>query len=328
MAIDRPILYVSIDPGCSEPNWKAPFEPFKAEIDRAVQLGWALAFAPDVVQRFAFGADQAEEKIAKDSARAVMRSADAFYFVGEEATKRQRDELEWFRMHARAPIFAKVPGSVFPRASYLEAPETFPWGEAAEKRSIEGWACKSCHRLYGPSEHDERIARWCCAKLIPCGECKTTWVDKFRSICTACSEKISIARHAKRERKPWAEGPVFSERDEKWFDDPGHAVDHATWKIHERTGLESEPNDLELGRELEDMRLLLSEPVFAQPVDVSDSIYENLADECKDNVEDLAARVDPHVKALNEALKTLGPLSYDYTSVAFDVKAWLGAAKP
>lgn len=328
MSLEKPVLYVCLDPEELEGNALSHvFGIYDKVIQQAIDLGWALTFSPDVTARVLFGIKPPPSERVPGLVSSVYATADALLVLGRPGP-RQKAEVSDFRMTMSGgrnrPVFATDPYSIFPPGRRLEAAETFPWGEAAERRSIEGWACKSCHRLYGNGEHDERMARWCCSKTIPCGDCGKTFVEKFRSVCPECSERRAVERHAKRKRRPWTEGPVYSERDEKWFDDLGHALDHAVWCIQERRGEDCEPDDRLIREELEAMRVVLSEPVEGPTIELQDQLADVMADEDHDDrLNDVLDELAGPLDALNRAIKDHGPYSWDYTDVAVDLEASL-----
>ncbi len=73
---------------------------------------------------------------------------------------------------------------------------------ATLKTDVSGWVCKTCNRFYGNNEH---LARWCCAKDLPCptdgcgGRVSKPW-----SHCEECRDKADQRRlkdRAEKERR-------------------------------------------------------------------------------------------------------------------------------
>lgn len=57
--------------------------------------------------------------------------------------------------------------------------------DAAEQRTVTGWACKQCGRFWNQDEH---MARYCCCTEGPCEECGARR-DRHNRLCEDCRKK-------------------------------------------------------------------------------------------------------------------------------------------
>jgi hypothetical protein len=123
------------------------------------------------------------------------------------------------------------------------APEKLDYEHAAEVRTLSGWVCKICGNFWGK---DERMARYCCAKLLPCQTkgCKGE-MEKGWAFCKECREKKDEERYWKRPEKAWdGRVPLVEQDDDRYFFSPEDMDDYME----------------ENGLKLEDMRLVICEP--------------------------------------------------------------------
>lgn len=259
----------------------------------------------------------------------LLGIADATLVVGDKLSDTMSVQLERLTIN-RVPAYAMTPSVQF-NSKKLTPPPFHLWSDAAKWVEIKGWACKKCSRLSGVGDHAERIARWCCAEEAPCSDCgKMT--SKSYSLCHGCSETAAVKRHAKREKKPWNDLMLWSDAGDRWFDDLDAAIDHAASELYGESedqvfyegstndkGIDDrhKPTDAEILEKLEDMRLLLAEPITARPFELIDHVRDDLPSE-DDGDPDLSG-CDAAVDALNKALEELGPLSYNHTNIALDV---------
>lgn len=314
MGLDKPLLYVSFP-------WPEPTPEESAaaleQAARAAALGWAPVSAgwmPNL--------GHADREGRRALVRPLVRACDAFLMVRPKSrrpTRSMEDDLEEFRKGwgHHAPIYSTTPDSPLGSRA-LREPPWHAWGEAAELVTVEGWKCRTCSRWWGA---DERMARMCCVKELPCDSCGAK-VEKWRTLCTGCRDLRDQERHAARKRVPWdGESPVWSDAEDEWFQSMDLAIDRAACRFEEREGRPA--SDEELREELESMRLLASEPVHAREFDPAEWINEDLPDD--DDGRGLSATLEEPAKALNEALQALGPLSYHQGDDAIDVAAALGA---
>lgn len=135
-----------------------------------------------------------------------------------------------------------------------------PFEEAAERRTnIEGWVCKTCRRYYG---EEERVARYCCAKDLPCA-CGGR-ASKGRTRCDSCQHKSTVERYDKLPRVDWdGESHVVGFDNDKFFscaeDIVQYCEDH---QCHPR-----------------DLMLVLCEEIEPRSFCVSDLLEEVLIDD-------------------------------------------------
>ena len=241
--------------------------------------------------------------------------SDAILIVGDKLTDTMSVQLDRYRTN-RLPTYAMDTGVRFPQPMKLAPPPFHLWPDAAKWVSIEGWACKTCSRLYGVGDHAERTARWCCSKEVPCNGCGVM-TDKSYTLCSSCRGKADIACHAKRKRAPWNNLMLWSDAGDRWYDDLDSAIDAAVYSLRDEHP--GEPTPSEIKERLDDMRLLLAEPNLARPFEFMDHVRDDLPTE-DDDYPDLSG-CDAAVEALNKAIEGLGPLSYNHTNVALDVES-------
>lgn len=96
--------------------------------------------------------------------------------------------------------------------------QKLPYEQAAEirKKDFNGWCCKSCDRYYGEEEH---IARYCCAKDLPCNTpgCKGR-AEKPYVCCKECLKKHDRERWLALPEVPWdGETPLCLFDDDHYF---------------------------------------------------------------------------------------------------------------
>lgn len=89
-----------------------------------------------------------------------------------------------------------------------------PYEQAAERQTgIEGWCCKTCHRFWGDDEH---MARWCCAKDLPC-ECGKRIIGSWTK-CQTCRDAADDAKWLARPEAAWdGSFPLAIWDDDKFF---------------------------------------------------------------------------------------------------------------
>lgn len=86
---------------------------------------------------------------------------------------------------------------------------------AAECKTVKGWECKTCGKLYvngtsdvGKTEEAEHIARWCCCDTRPCS-CGGR-IPKGHSACPVCEQKEQTERWLLKPEAPWNGHPLYS----------------------------------------------------------------------------------------------------------------------
>ena len=172
--------------------------------------------------------------------------------------------------------------------------------EAAERRTVEGWVCKTCRRWWADDEH---MARWCCSTDQPC-ECGGRR-SKHYTICDPCREKCEAERWEKRERRPYDGGFLYSETLSRYFDDADDAADYAAGE------------DISY----EDMRLVLCDKQFPHEIDGDDFYVDDLPEDCAldDVAPDLAEAIG-HVNDVVQQMRRDGKqLSWMASKIAVDV---------
>lgn len=113
--------------------------------------------------------------------------------------------------------------------------------EAAQPHKMSGWVGG------GGFYADERTARYAGCTHRKCDACGAV-VRKHYTLCPACREQKDTERYHARERKPWdGKAMLYSDAFDRWYWDLDEAADA-----------------LEEGQTLEDLRLLICEPMFAE----------------------------------------------------------------
>ncbi len=102
-----------------------------------------------------------------------------------------------------------------------EKPKGPPWEQAAEQKTVTGWACKTCGRFCGEGAAGERADRYCHASDAPC---KCGRRRKFyESACQSCRDKYEAKKYAGLEEVEWdGETPLV-----------GFRNDHYIWNVDE-----------------------------------------------------------------------------------------------
>lgn len=147
-----------------------------------------------------------------------------------------------------------------------------PYEDAAEQVTLTGWACKHCHRFYGPHDtHDKHAAQWCCASDKPCGEdgC-TNRAGAHYTVCDACLTKREDAKWFARERRPWdGVQMVYSETTDRYYSSPDEALEEAE----------------DRGEDLDTMRLVLCEPNSGRTFEMAEHLSDDLPSDDPDSVD-------------------------------------------
>lgn len=102
---------------------------------------------------------------------------------------------------------------------------SIPYETNAERRTVEGWCCKTCGRFYGDDSGSERVAKYCCATDRPCERCETGRANKCYTLCDGCRSLASIERFEKLESKPYDGTAVVEWDGDRYFFDSDDLVD-------------------------------------------------------------------------------------------------------
>ena len=166
------------------------------------------------------------------------------------------------------------------------AEEKLPYEESAHIVTVTGWACKTCSRWWG---NDEHMAKWCCAKDLPC-ECGGR-VEKSWTKCGECRAKADLERFIGLSQIDWdGKTPLYSDASDEYFFDEGDLID--VLRDEESTA--------------EDLRLLVCEPQRAPSFCMAD----HLCDILPDGSDDLPDGAEEAEKALNDYLGQLDAISW------------------
>lgn len=172
--------------------------------------------------------------------------------------------------------------------------ELYSFEEAAELATASGWVCKTCKRFYGDKPGDERVARYCCAKDMPC-ECGAR-VDKNRIRCPTCQGAFELEAFSKLKRAEWNGEPLCADYDDYYFDE----CEIADW-IVDHYELESE-KDITL-EHIEGMRLRICDPTDPPEFDMNEFLCDHLPEDCVLQSADIE-------QVVNDWIKANGPKTY------------------
>lgn len=140
--------------------------------------------------------------------------------------------------------------------------ELLPYEESAVKvTGLEGWACKTCRRYYAEDEH---LARWCCAKDLPCDTegCQKRKTRGY-TVCDSCRETLDLKRWLALPEVPWdGKTPLCLDDDDRYFFDADDLLEHVA------------EHDLKL----EDMRLVICEERGKPEFDMYEWLEDYLAE--------------------------------------------------
>ena len=98
--------------------------------------------------------------------------------------------------------------------------------EAATFRTdVKGWVSRR-GQFYGTDVNAERLARDHGATHWACRECGSA-IERYRSVCGACSDRLAEKRYSARETIHWSEEtPVYSEVTDEFFNDKSELDDY------------------------------------------------------------------------------------------------------
>ena len=169
---------------------------------------------------------------------------------------------------------------------------TYCYEDAAEKRAVTGWVCKTCRRYWGDDEH---MARYCCAKDLPC-KCGKRIVGSWTA-CEDCRNQKQEATWANAKKVEWdGTFPVCEWDNDKFF-----------WcedSIRETC--------IERGIHPRNLRLVKAEPCTLPEFELHEFLRDELADD-----QDITG-ADAIDKTVNDFIDSLNPLSYWPTGEAID----------
>lgn len=176
------------------------------------------------------------------------------------------------------------------------------YNEGVVLAQVTGWVCLTCKSFYGSGEGAEHIARYCCARAVPCSECGAD-AKKPYTLCEPCRAKADTARWERRKRQPYdGKGAIYSDTLDRYYfgeDAIEEANDDAA------------SNDITL----EEMHLLICDPQHGSEIDIREHFQDVLPDDEHGSEPDLSALDEP-LAALNKAIRDLCPLSWVPGNVA------------
>ena len=157
--------------------------------------------------------------------------------------------------------------------------------EAAERRTVEGWVCKTCSNFWGVDEH---AARYCCALSVPC---KCGGRVAPRRFCETCLAKSNDEAWEEAERVEWDEAsPLVTFRSDKYFFDEDSVQDFI------------DEHEIDLAN----LRLEVCEPTRSPVFDLLEFLYDVLPED----VDVLDAQGEQVEAGVNAWIKLRSPFSY------------------
>lgn len=173
--------------------------------------------------------------------------------------------------------------------------------EAATIRTVTGWVSRN-GRFWGD---DERIARYdgCTHGVCECG----ATMEKHWTKCEACRNASALERFAQKPRADWdGSTPLYSDAAERYFFCNSELADFI---------------EDEYEGDIESLRLVICEPNHARPLDP-----DNWADDLPEDG-DLPDELEAAIKALNEIVRTLEPLSWSAGKYVASIDSVRGATE-
>ena len=122
--------------------------------------------------------------------------------------------------------------------------------EAAKEMTVTGWVSRH-GRFLG---RDERSARWDGCTHVHCSNCGKPVIRMYTK-CNECRDKIELANFEKLSKFDWdGKSMLYSEVLDKYFATPDEAEEELEYDEHE-------------GLTMQDLRLVICEPVYARFID-------------------------------------------------------------
>lgn len=180
---------------------------------------------------------------------------------------------------------------------------TLPYEEAAEIRTLTGWACRTCGTFWAK---DERAARYCCAKDMPC-ECGRRR-EKHYVACRDCRRKRDIERFEAMERRPWdGKQMIYSQQLDRYFSSPDDAREY----------LEEGDHDLDPFLTMEFLRLVLCRPNNGRSFDIEEHLSDDFAPDDDNPLRD--SEVTAINNYVNQWITERAPFSWEPDKFALDL---------
>lgn len=157
------------------------------------------------------------------------------------------------------------------------------------------------------------VGAWSERPTYACTVCGAESSSGYTPIrCDACTEKREAERYAKREKRPHGDRMVYSNTHSRYFDD---FDDFLIWtnEVMEDSGT---PADLAVK-----YRLLTTEPVMLEPIDLYEHYADVLSDLYEDqcNTDNYLAALDAPLAALNAAIEAHPPIGWMASRYAVEV---------
>ena len=166
--------------------------------------------------------------------------------------------------------------------------------EAASLQQVTGWVSRQ-GRFFGK---EERTARWDGCTHRACEDCGAV-IEKGYCTCSSCRSKKDLAYYLARPRKPWdGKTMLYSLAADKYY----HSLEEAE-------------DDLEEHDSLEDLRLVICEPIYLHPLEA-----DHWHDELPDDDDRLPVILEEAIAAFNKATESCPPLSYQPGRYALELE--------
>lgn len=173
-------------------------------------------------------------------------------------------------------------------------PIILPTDDAAAPTRGECWYDK-----HGHAHISETTARWANATHRACATCSVPH-NKYSS-CKICAEASALARFLAMPSAPWdGEAQIYSEVTRRFYDSGPDEIEE----------FDADGNQIPLS----DMRLVICEPVEAEPLEIS-----YWADQLPDDADEPPQWLVDHIKDFNAYLRFEDPLSWTPGKSRLDV---------
>ncbi|OQA34014.1 MAG: hypothetical protein BWY57_00811 [Betaproteobacteria bacterium ADurb.Bin341] len=153
--------------------------------------------------------------------------------------------------------------------------------EAASIKTVTGWV-SSCGRFWGDDEH---MARYDGCTHVSCKKCGTSIPVRGVAICDACRAVIDAEKWAAMPLAEWnGTDPLYSEVIDQYTSDVGQINDYCA----------------ENGISIEDLRLVICTPNFANEIDANEHFCDDLPEDSE-----VPADLEAAVNALNAVIRSM-----------------------
>ena len=166
--------------------------------------------------------------------------------------------------------------------------------EAAQRVTITAWRSASGYTFF-----DEYSARYNGSTHRLCTDCEKV-IERGHLVCNACQDLRDKAKYDSMPKAVWDEnGMIYSDMADRYYSSIEEAID-----------------DLDEDETVEDLRLIICEPIFAHGLEPDDFVDELPEDG------DVPDWLHEAIEAFNKSVKEGGPLSYSPGKTAVDLSVY------